>query len=261
MSNSGKEPQEALTDGNTAKNHGRNAVQSDEHGRRVSGMFGRIARWYDFLNHFLSLGQDIYWRYRLVRLLRPVDAADERFAVLDLAAGTLDVSLEIRRQHPKARILAMDFSLPMLKRGREKSQRKGAGVETVLADGKRLPLPDACVDCITVAFGIRNIIPRAEAFAEAHRVLRPGGRLCVLEFGSGKNRIWRGIYNFLSEQVAAVGGGALCPAMPALTAIWPRPLRLFPTAEVFGRRNAGCGIFPGFLSAHDVRDSLYPCGR
>ncbi len=234
-----------MTDGNTAKNHGRDAVQSDEHGRRVSGMFGRIARWYDFLNHFLSLGQDIYWRYRLVRLLRPVDAADERFAVLDLAAGTLDVSLEIRRQHPKARILAMDFSLPMLKRGREKSQRKGAGVETVLADGKRLPLPDACVDCITVAFGIRNIIPRAEAFAEAHRVLRPGGRLCVLEFGSGKNRIWRGIYNFYLNRLLPLVGRVVSGDAGAYRYL-AETITAFPTAEVLAGEMLAAGFSQAF---------------
>jgi len=171
-------------------------------------MFGRIAPWYDLLNHVLSAGQDVYWRHQLVRLARPATfgGAAGEFVVLDLAAGTLDVSLELRRQLPGARILAMDFSFPMLKRGRDKAQRKGAGVETVLADGKRLPLPDECVDCITIAFGIRNIVPRQQAFAEALRVLKPGGRFCVLEFGSGKNRIWRGVYNLYLDRLLPLVG-------------------------------------------------------
>lgn len=184
------------------------AVAEDEHGRRVSSMFGRIAPWYDLLNHLLSAGQDIYWRHQLARQARPaVENSPRRdFVILDLAAGTLDVSLELRRQHPTARILAMDFSFPMLQRGRAKALRKKAAIETVLADGKRLPLPDSGMDCITIAFGIRNILPREAAFAEALRVLRPGGRLCILEFGSGKNRIWRGLYNFYLDRLLPLVG-------------------------------------------------------
>lgn len=182
----------------------------EEHGRRVSGMFGRIAPWYDLLNHLLSAGQDVYWRHQLARLARPATQAaaanTEEFRILDLAAGTMDVSLELTRQHPQARILAMDFSFPMLKRGRLKALRKGKPLDAVLADGKRLPLPEGCVDCITIAFGVRNILPREEAFAEALRVLKPGGRLCILEFGSGKNRIWRGIYNFYLDRLLPLVG-------------------------------------------------------
>ncbi|MEW5774799.1 MAG: ubiquinone/menaquinone biosynthesis methyltransferase [Thermodesulfobacteriota bacterium] len=168
------------------------------HGRRVAGMFGRIAGWYDFLNHALSLGMDLWWRYRLVRHVRRGPTG----RVLDLAAGTLDVTVEILRQHPWARVLAMDFSLPMLRKGRPKL--KGGRADRALpalADGRCLPLPDACVDSVTIAFGIRNILPRAEAYAEIHRVLAPGGRLCILEFGSGQRRVWKGLYNFYLHQV------------------------------------------------------------
>ena len=166
-------------------------MNPNEHGRRVSGLFDNIAGWYDFLNHFLSAGQDIYWRRRLVRYLR----AGSTGSVLDLAAGTLDVSREIRRQHPELRVLSLDFSRPMLCRGKSKI----AGDPSILpvqADGRALPLPDGCVDTVTIAFGIRNILPRTDAYREIFRVLAPGGRLCILEFGTGKARIWRGLYNF-----------------------------------------------------------------
>lgn len=181
---------------------------ADEHGRKVSGMFGRIAPWYDLLNHVLSAGQDIYWRHQLVRLVRPAAYAGSagRFTVLDLAAGTLDVTLELKKQLPEARVLAMDFSFPMLLRGQRKARRKGAGVGLALADGKALPLASQSVDCITVAFGIRNILPREQAYAEALRVLKPGGRFCVLEFGSGKNRIWRGLYNLYLDRLLPLVG-------------------------------------------------------
>lgn len=180
----------------------------EEHGRIVADMFGRIVPWYDLLNHVLSLGQDIYWRHQLVRLARPAcrHASEEDFLVLDLAAGTLDVSLELLRQHPQARVLAMDFTFPMLKRGRQKAHQRKVNVDIVQADGRYLPLPGNTLDCITMAFGIRNIIPREQAFAEALRVLKPGGRLCILEFGSGKNRIFRGVYNFYLDRLLPVLG-------------------------------------------------------
>ena len=166
-------------------------MNPNEHGKRVSGLFDNIATWYDFLNHFLSLGQDIYWRNRLVRTMR----AGSTGVVLDLAAGTLDVSREILRQNPGLKVLSMDFSRAMLCRGKEKVARQPA-IFPVQADGRLLPLPDACVDTVTIAFGIRNILPRTDAYKEILRVLAPGGRLCILEFGTGQARIWQGAYNF-----------------------------------------------------------------
>jgi demethylmenaquinone methyltransferase/2-methoxy-6-polyprenyl-1,4-benzoquinol methylase len=166
-------------------------LHPNEHGKRVSGLFDNIAAWYDFLNHFLSAGLDVYWRRRLVRFVRPGNTG----MVLDLAAGTLDVSREILRQHPGLHVLGMDFSRAMLVRGQAKIGGHPA-ISPVQADGRLLPLPDACVDTVTIAFGIRNILPRSDAYAEILRVLAPGGRLCILEFGTGQARIWRGLYNF-----------------------------------------------------------------
>jgi demethylmenaquinone methyltransferase/2-methoxy-6-polyprenyl-1,4-benzoquinol methylase len=167
-------------------------------------MFGRIAGWYDFLNHALSLGMDLWWRYLLVRCVRRGPTG----RVLDLAAGTLDVTCEILRQHPWASVLALDFSRPMLAKGRPKLARRGRAARAlpVLADGRRLPLPDSCVDAVTIAFGIRNILPRSEAYAEILRVLAPGGRLCILEFGSGKRKVWKGMYNFYLHRVLPLLG-------------------------------------------------------
>ncbi len=167
-----------------------------EHGKRVAGLFDGIAAWYDFLNHVLSAGLDLYWRTCLMRTLRPGPTG----RVLDLAAGTLDVSREILRQFPGQRVLALDFSQPMLRRGMTKLS-PDTPIHPVQADGRALPLPDACVDNVTIAFGIRNIVPRAQAYAEILRVLTPGGRLCILEFGTGQARIWGGVYNFYLTSV------------------------------------------------------------
>ena len=179
-------------------------VTPSEHGNRVAGMFGRIARWYDLLNHVLSFGQDYYWRYRLVRMVRPPEGG----VVLDLAAGTLDVSVELLRQHPDLRVVAADFTLPMLAEGKRRKLggRRAERIFPVQADGRVLPLKDGSVDAATIAFGIRNILPRSAAYAEILRVLRPGGRFCILEFGTGSRRVWRGMYNFYLDRLLPLIG-------------------------------------------------------
>ncbi len=172
-------------------------AEQDDHGRQVARLFGKIAPWYDFLNHFLSLGRDIAWRKRLVRCARMQHTS----RVLDLAAGTMDVSREIARQHPRCGVLALDFSLPMLMHGQKKIQPERSILMPVAADGRALPMPDQCVDCATIAFGIRNILPRYVAFQEVLRVLTPGGRFCILEFGTGRQKILRGVYNMYLHRI------------------------------------------------------------
>lgn len=177
--------------------------QGAEQAREVSRMFGRIARRYDLLNHTLSLGIDRWWRYRLARLAKPGPTG----RMLDLAAGTMDVSLALKRHYPHCTVLALDFSLPMLEYGQAKCAKRGvSGIWPVAADALALPLPDESVDCVTIAFGIRNINPRLDAFAEMRRVLVPGGRACVLEFGGNPPRIWRGLYSlYLTKMLPAIG--------------------------------------------------------
>jgi demethylmenaquinone methyltransferase/2-methoxy-6-polyprenyl-1,4-benzoquinol methylase len=178
---------------------------ANDHGQRVASMFGRIAGWYDFLNHFLSLGLDILWRRRLVDHLELPRERQSR--LLDLAAGTLDVSLEAAGRHPQCRVAAADFCLPMLVQGKQKLRAKNvSAIAPVQADGRALPFADEAFEAASIAFGIRNIKPRSEAYAELLRVLKPGGRLCILEFGSGKQRILGGIYNFyLNRLLPAIG--------------------------------------------------------
>lgn len=189
-------------------------------------MFGRIVRFYDLLNRVLSLGLDQHWRKVLARNVR----LGEGGVVLDLAAGTLDVSLAIRRQYPTALVPALDFCPPMLVQGSRKLKGDNARrILPVAADAKRLPLPDASVDCLTIAFGIRNIIPRETAFAEMLRVLRPGGRACILEFGSGRERIWGGLYNvYLNHLLPRVG--RIFSKDPAAYAYLADTIRAFPSA-------------------------------
>jgi demethylmenaquinone methyltransferase / 2-methoxy-6-polyprenyl-1,4-benzoquinol methylase len=147
---------------------------------RIEKMFSGIAPWYDFLNRLLSLRRDMVWRQELVRGL---DLGSQA-AVLDLAAGTLDVSLEIVRQSPRSLVTAADFSLPMLLQGKEKlTLVEAAGnILPVAADAFALPFPGTEFDAVTIAFGIRNLPDRPAALREIYRVLRPKGVLAILEF-------------------------------------------------------------------------------
>ena len=163
--------------------------------KKVAAMFGNIAKWYDFLNHFLSLGMDFYWRKALVD---EVEVGKTK-RILDLAAGTQDVGKNLCRKFPDCNIYASDFSLPMLIHGGKKDPL--GRIVSVCADAKSLPFAAESFDCTTISFGIRNVSPRSSAYAEIFRTLSPGGKFCILEFGSGKNRIWGGIYNFYLSRV------------------------------------------------------------
>jgi len=123
--------------------------------------------------------------------------------VLDLAAGTLDVSVELLRQYPGCSVAALDFSLPMLETGKGRKLNEGREdrIFPVQADGRSLPLPADSMAAATIAFGIRNILPRQDAYAEFFRVLKPGARLCILEFGTGSKRVWKGLYNFYLDKL------------------------------------------------------------
>jgi demethylmenaquinone methyltransferase / 2-methoxy-6-polyprenyl-1,4-benzoquinol methylase len=136
-------------------------------------MFGRIARRYDLANHLLSGGADFLWRRRAARIVTAWKPRD----VLDLATGSGDLALSLQRRMPEAKIIATDFSPEML----EVARRKGVA-NTVLADALQLPFEDASFDCVTVAFGLRNMADWDRALSEMSRVLRLHGHLLVLDF-------------------------------------------------------------------------------
>ena len=149
----------------------------------VNSMFGRIARRYDVANRLLSGGLDVWWRRQLVAAVRRRSPTD----ILDLATGSGDVAFALSRSLPAGvHITGMDFCQPMLDEAEIKKTASGAGrYANVLfrqGDGLALPLPDASVDAVTISFGLRNLADRARGLQEMRRVLRPGGRLFVLEF-------------------------------------------------------------------------------
>jgi demethylmenaquinone methyltransferase/2-methoxy-6-polyprenyl-1,4-benzoquinol methylase len=149
----------------------------------VNSMFARIARRYDVANRLLSGGMDVWWRRRLVAAVRRARPHD----VLDLATGSGDVAFALSRGlPPEATILGMDFCQPMLDEAEQKKNAPGparyANVRFQAGDALALPLASESVDAITISFGFRNLADRARGLAEMRRVLRPGGRLFILEF-------------------------------------------------------------------------------
>lgn len=144
-------------------------------------MFARIAGRYDIANHLLSGGIDYWWRQRLVRAVYDSHAA----SVLDLATGSGDVVFALADGlAPGVTLLGMDFCQPMLDEAVKKraENHRWTHIEFRLGDGMALPLPDASFEAITISFGLRNMVNRAKALQEMRRVLKPDGRLFILEF-------------------------------------------------------------------------------
>ena len=148
----------------------------------VRATFESVAQRYDFANHFLSGGIDFYWRKQLVKL------ADKQSCkrVLDLATGSGDVVFALRDSLPTGSVITgVDFCEPMLEEARKKREKKGLEKDTnkfLKGDCLSLDFPDESFDLITISFGLRNLADRKKGLKEMNRVLKPGGRLIVLEF-------------------------------------------------------------------------------
>jgi ubiquinone/menaquinone biosynthesis methyltransferase len=160
-----------------------------EAGHDVRGMFDRVAGRYDAANRVMSAGIDGRWRKKAIGQL--LEGLGEAPSLLDLGAGTLDGGIEIVRRAPKARVASADFSREMLRAGRPKIPA-GALIETHGADGHALPYRDAAFDGAFSAFCVRNLRDLPRALGELRRVIRPGGRVAILEFFRGDKRRFGG---------------------------------------------------------------------
>lgn len=152
-------------------------------------MFDAIAERYDRVNRVLSMGMDLRWRRLTVDALAEVEP--ER--VLDLATGTADLAIAVA-DRLGAHVVGIDPSVGMLEVGRRKIS--GKTVELRVGDAQALDLPDASMDACCMAFGIRNVPDRARALAEIHRVLRPGGRVAILELNEPRRGLSAGLARF-----------------------------------------------------------------
>ena len=180
----------------------------DKDPRRIAGMFDAIAPRYDRLNHLLSAGFDRRWRRLAVEALNLRDGA----RVLDVCTGTGDLAMAVSRHRSAPRaVLGVDFAGAMLALGQRKLRLAGLSrvVRLVRGDACRLPCPSETVDAVTVGFGIRNVAETSRAVEEIFRVLAPGGRVAILEFGEPRVPVLRSIYLWYFRRILPLVGRLL----------------------------------------------------
>jgi demethylmenaquinone methyltransferase/2-methoxy-6-polyprenyl-1,4-benzoquinol methylase len=150
-------------------------LDSDEHARSIQRMFTRIAPSYDLMNRIMTFSQDIRWRHEVVQRAK----LPSRGVILDLGAGTGDLSQEVLQHYPGTRPIAVDFSIPMMQLGQRRPE--AFKVDWVTADALCLPFPSGRFDAVISGFLMRNVIDIHKVLVESYRLLKPGGRMVVLD--------------------------------------------------------------------------------
>lgn len=177
------------------------------HAKAVREMFAGIAGRYDLLNHVLSLNIDKRWRRIVSAELRSI-LDDPNARVLDVACGTGDLSLELNRGS-KAQVIGTDFCRPMLAFAKTKSENEAHTIPYIEGDAMGLPFSNGEFDAVTIAFGLRNLANVSEGLKELRRILKPGGRLAVLEFSAPIVPGFGQLFNFYFSHVLPRIGGAV----------------------------------------------------
>ncbi len=208
--------------------------------KAVREMFSSIARRYDFLNHFLSLGIDIRWRKEAVALFGSLAGKN----VLDVACGTGDLAIAIvKAGDDTTTVTGADFSKEMLKIGIEKIKKNNLARRVTLEEGDALNLKydDSSFDCVSCAFGVRNFADLDIGLKEMSRVLKKGGTMVVLEFTAPKNRLVGLLYRFYFTRLLPVIGGVVSGKKSAYTYL-PDSVYKFPSPPEFKKRMESVGL-------------------
>ena len=218
-------------------------------------MFGAIAGRYDLLNHLLSMNRDRAWRRKAVDRLLAGAPLNGRY--LDACAGTMDLSLEIARRTGFAgEVVASDFSYPMLAAGVRKVL--GSPVQIACGDALRQPFPDQRFDGAIVGFGVRNLASIEAGFREFARLIKPGGKLVVLEFTTPSWQPFRGLYLFYFRQVLPFigrmisGHGSAYTYLPESVLQFPEPRELASKMVAAGFRDVVWQTYTGGIVAVHV---------
>ncbi len=201
---------------------------------QVAEMFDNISPRYDFLNHLLSGGIDIYWRKRAIRLLKKAQSGATSFqTILDIATGTGDFAIEALALHPK-KIIGVDISEGMLAVGRQKIQKLGKQdiIELRHGDSESLPFADNYFDAIIVSFGVRNFENLLAGLTEMQRVMRQGGTCVVVEFSKPKAFPFKQVYNFYFKYILPTVGKVVSKDQSAYTYL-PESVQAFPDGNDF----------------------------
>jgi demethylmenaquinone methyltransferase/2-methoxy-6-polyprenyl-1,4-benzoquinol methylase len=231
-------------------------------------MFSRIAPRYDLLNHLLSLNIDRHWRARTVKQVSDI-LTKPNARILDLCCGTGDLMLAlearssnssstssstsgadplVRKPTPPsassdeaAIVYGSDFTHPMLVAAKQKTERQRSSSKLFESDALRLPLRDASVDLVTIAFGFRNLANYRNGFEELFRVLRPAGTAAILEFSTPPNPLVAQLYGFYSKNILPTIGGWISGSKDAYSYL-PESVRKFPDAEELANQMRAAGF-------------------
>ncbi len=208
----------------------------DKSGTRIRRMFGEISGRYDFLNHFLSGGTDIYWRWQTVRRVAP----DGNAPILDVCTGTGDLAIAYwKKARGQTRVVGTDFTHEMLVIARQKIAKLGSNANSQMAfleaDTQHLPFEDNQFQIVSVAFGLRNVADTLAGLKEMTRVCRSGGRVAVLEFSMPTNRLFCAVYRWYFRNVLPRIGQLLARNSEAAYNYLPQSVSAFPQgAELAG---------------------------
>lgn len=199
--------------------------------QQVARMFNNISRRYDFLNHFLSLGIDILWRKKAIGLLRDLQPK----MILDVATGTGDFAIEALSLKPN-KIIGVDISEGMLAVGKEKLKQRGldAQIELCTGDSEKLPFDDNFFDAVIVAFGVRNFENLELGLKEMLRVVRPGGKVVILEFSKPTKFPMKQLYNAYFTAILPLIGRWVSRDQAAYSYL-PESVQAFPDGPDFIR--------------------------
>jgi len=197
---------------------------------QVAQMFNNIARRYDFLNHFLSLGIDKIWRRKAIHYLKDIGPNP---VILDVASGTGDLAIEALRLNPE-KVIGIDISDEMLNIGIKKIKKKNhdSVIKLQKGDSENLQFEDQTFDGLTVAFGVRNFEDLSKGLREMYRVLKSGGKAIILEFSKPKAFPVKQLYNFYFKAILPLIGKMVSKDRSAYTYL-PESVSLFPERKEF----------------------------
>lgn len=196
---------------------------------KVESMFDEVAPKYDLANTILSLGIHHLWRKTLVKL----SGAHTGEKVLDCATGTGDLAIEFKKVvGPQGAVLGTDFCKGMLDLAPAKARSQNLNIQFEIQDVTKLPYPDATFDIVSISFGIRNVEKPVQGIKEMLRVLKPGGRLMILEFGQPQNPVFGGLYRWYSKNILPTVGGLITGKKNAYSYL-EKSSALFPCGQAF----------------------------
>lgn len=211
---------------------------------QVAKMFDSISWRYDLLNHLLSVGVDVYWRKKAMRELKALKPK----LILDVATGTGDLAIQAIRSLGPDKVIGVDISTGMMDLGRRKIEEKGLSdkIELRKGDSENLPFEENKFDAVIVAFGVRNFENLEKGLAEMLRVVKPGGKIVVLEFSKPDKFPFRQFYGWYFRYVVPIVGRMISKDRSAYDYL-PESVHAFPRGKTFvdildrlGYKNTAC---------------------